>query len=160
MTSSGAPSLDDNDIRAFGAQEAVSPLVSPPPRKRRRLWPWLVLAAALLAVIGAVVLAVNLVGLASSGVDGWHVIVDDETVFEGIGNTFGAVLAVGITAIVLLCVGGVLALLAPFVLVAVLGALAFAIGLPLILLMVLLALLLSPLWLPVAVLVWWLSRAK
>ena len=159
MNTATAPSMGDDDIRAFGPQEAVvvAAPVTPPARRRRRVWPWLVLAAALLAVLGAVVLAVNLVGLHGPAIDGWHMSIDDDVVFDGVGSLFGAVLAVGITAIVLLLVGGVLALVVPFVLVAVLGALALVIGLPLMLVLVLVALLLSPLWLPVALLVWWLA---
>jgi len=158
MTSPTAPSLDDSDIRAFGAQQAVAATPAKAPRRRRRLWPWLLLAAALLAVVGAVVLAIDLVGPFGSGADGWHMSVDDvDVVIDGVGGMFGAVLAVGITAIVLLFVGAVLSLVLPLVLVAVLGALALVIGLPLLLLLAVLALLLSPLWLPVALLVWWLA---
>ena len=158
MSPAATPSIGDDDIRAFGAQDAVVPVpAAPPPGQRRHVWPWLVLLAALLAVAGALMLAVNLVGLAGSGLDGWHISIDDDVVVDGVGGLFGVVLAVGITAIVLLCVGGVLALVVPFVLVVVLGALALVIGLPLMLLLVLVALLLSPLWLPLALLLWWLA---
>jgi len=156
--SSAASSIGNDDIRAFGAQDTITaPAPAPAPRRRRRLWPWLVLAAGLLAVIGAVALAVNLIGLHGPGLDGWHMSIDDDMVSGGVGGLFGAVLAVGITAIVLLFVGSVLALVVPFVLVGVLGALALVIALPLMLVLILVALLLSPLWLPVALLVWWLA---
>ena len=153
------PSMGDNDIHAFGApQTMTSAPTAPPLRKRRRIWPWLVLAATLLAVVGAVALAIDLVGVHGPGMEGWHLSVDDDdVVFDSVGNVFGAVLAVGITAMVLLGVGAVLALVVPFVLVAVLGAVALAIALPLMLVLLLVALLLSPLWLPVALLVWWLA---
>ena len=170
MTSAAADpsSLGDDDIRAFGARPAAdassfasasasaaaAAAASMQKTRKRRWWPWLVLGAMLLAVIGALVLAANLVG---DGLHGWHMSVDDDVVFDGAGSLFGAALAIGITAIVLLGVGAFLALLFPLVLVVVLGAVALAVGVPLALLVVLLALLTSPLWLPVALLVWWLA---
>jgi hypothetical protein len=163
MTSStsgaaGPGGLGDDDIRAFSAPAVAAATPPAPAKKPRRVWPWLLLAAALLAVLGAVVLAVNLVGSVGHG---WHVSVDDDLVFDGVGSVFGGVLAVAITALVLLLVGGFLAVFLPMVLVLVLGIVALVVGVPLLLILVLAliagALLLSPLWLPVALLVWWLS---
>jgi hypothetical protein len=159
MTTTADPgSLGDDDIRAFGPPAvAAAPMVSQPVPKKRRLWLWFVLAAAVFAVIGALVLATQLVTGIGEGIDGWHMSIDDELVFGGAASVFGMALAIGITAIVLLGVGALLALLFPMVLLLVLGLLALVIGLPLVLLLVLLAVLTSPLWLPIALLVWFLA---
>ncbi len=147
--------MTDEDIYAFNP---VPPKTTPSanPRARRRLWPWLLGALALvfaLAVFGSVA---ALVSLLDAGREGWHVSIDGEE-WHG-GGWPGLLALLGVA-------GGLFVALLTVVLVVPLTLLLVALGLALGFGGVLLALglvaavLLSPFW-GLLLLLWLLLRKR
>ncbi len=179
--------MNGDDIHAFGPRPGGMAPASPPPARRRRVWPWL-LGAVLLLVGLAAAGSVALVGaLLDGAAEGVQVFVDGQPwPHEGPGTVAAAlavtavllcagtalligmlVMAVAVPLALLLALLGVVVcvvfglagpLLAVAVLTAVLAAALTAV-LAAVLTAVLAAALLSPLWLAL-LLLWWLLRRR
>jgi hypothetical protein len=149
--------MHDDDIYAFNPPPGAAP--SPPPRTRRRVWPWLLgalLVLALLATAGAVA---ALMALADSAREGVHVVIGGESWEPPLVGAFPAAMALlGIGGALLVAFLVVVTVVPLAVLLAVLCVLLAAGGAALAALVVV-AVVLSPLWLVVLPL-WWMLRSK
>jgi hypothetical protein len=149
--------VNDEAIYAFSpVPDAPAPLKPPAPPKRRR-WPWVLGALALLSLLLVVSGAITLVALLNSAHDGMHVSIDGDEWMPGALDGFSglmAVMGVGIGLLVaLFCV----LLVVPLTLLLVLLGLVLGLGGAVLAVLLVAALLLSPLWM-LLLIVWLILR--
>jgi len=151
--------MNDEAIYAFSPVPggASTPLKPPAPPKRR-WWPWVLGAFALLALLLAISGALTLVSLADSARDGVHVTIDGDEWTPGLLEGFGGLMAVMGVGIGLLVALFCLLLVVPLTLLLVLLGLALGVGGAVLAVGLVAAVLLSPLWLLLLIL--WLALRR
>ncbi len=181
------PGLGDSDGVGVEAAAGAASASLRPPRARRRWWPWVLLALAVLALVFTAATAAVLVALLRQVPDGLHVTMHGREVLGQVSSalarladtlstawpwlgsvdwhwSFDDISVGGLTVVLLaLAVSLVLAVLSlltlvPLVVLGVLAGAMVAVLAALLLAAAPVALALSPLWLPVWGLVWWWRR--
>ena len=161
--------MNDADIHAFNPQP-TRPAVAPaalPAAQRRRLWPWLLGALAMLLLVMTAGLGWALVSLLDEARESVQVFSNGEP-WHATGSDLAGVLGMATALVALLGVGGTLLaafvavlmgvlIVVPLVLVCVLLAVGLGLGGALLAAAVVAAVVLSPLWL-LGLLLWLLLR--
>ncbi len=182
------PQLGDEAVTAAGSASFNAPRGAPPRAvRRRRLWPWLLLAAVLLVLFFSATAAAWLVSMLKQAPDVWHITLQGEDLLRQISQALSQLAGAlaqawpwldgldwhlkfdelsfgGLTVgLLVLCMGLVLAVLAfmtllPMLVLVILAGAMLAVLVALVLAAAVIALALSPLWLTVLGLWWWLLR--
>ena len=143
--------MTDADIHAFTPVPSAAATLRP----RRSVWPWVLLAAALVLLLIVAAGASAVMGLADAAQDGFHVIIDgDEWRPVILASDPGRLAWLGVGAAIV-----VVLFVVPLVLLLAFVAAGLGVGVAMLAMLLAVALALSPLWL-VLLLVWLLLRGK